>query len=100
MPLVMTLEGPRVKQPGMGGFFSDAWDLVTSGIEDAWSTVTGDDLRAYQKQSVAAVQLKRTGMRGLGLNSWLDPIKAHPLMLIVGIGVGIWAANRYGKARR
>jgi hypothetical protein len=96
--LLMTLEGPKV--PQLSGIWGDAWDYVTGGIQDVWSTVTGDDLRSYSQPAVTNRVLKRTPLRGLGLNTWLDPVKLHPLMLIAGIGIGIWAANRYGKARR
>jgi hypothetical protein len=84
MPVLMTLEGPKVRQPPqLMGF----WDDLQDRVAEAASSV------AHIFYAQAKPKPKRSsGVKGLfGV---LDPVKAHPLILVLGIGAGIFLAAR------
>lgn len=89
MPVLMTLEGPR-QPPQLMGF----WSSIADGVSDFASGVAS----VFTVQSKPKPIKRSTGVKGLfGV---FDPVTAHPIILVLGIGAGVFLASRKKRGRR
>lgn len=87
MPVVMTLEGPRVaQQTGLLGIWGDWWDAAVNGLDAAWSSVFDPSDDARSSKSPLKIKAPQKPLRGLfGFDTTSIPT---PVYFVGGVILG------------
>lgn len=104
----MTLQGPPVRRSplllGLGRFFGLRDVYVSHPHASTMSTTSGSiPTTTTYGPHTSTIGPRGRNLTGLGATSFfgdfLTTVQANPVVLIIGVAAGIWAAKKYGGAK-